>query len=48
MDGFEVDYQNYDRVFKSSFSIFKNEIMDFLELDFPEIEYFLETEFTEI
>lgn len=48
MEEFEIDYHNYDRVFKSSFSIFKDEILSFLELDLPEIDSFFETEFSEI
>jgi len=48
MNEFDIDYQNYDKVFKSSFSIFKDEIMDFLGVDLPEIDSFLETEFSEI
>ena len=48
MSEFDIDYQNYDKVFKSSFSIFKDEIMDFLGVDLPEIDSFLETEFSEI
>lgn len=48
MTEFDIDYQNYDKVFKSSFSIFKNKIVDFLGLDLPGIDSFLETEFSEI
>ena len=44
----DIDYQNYDSVFKNSFSIFKQGIRDFLEIDIPEIEAFVETEFSEI
>jgi hypothetical protein len=48
MAEFDINYQNYDKVFKSSFSIFKNEIIDFLGVDLPKIDAFLETEFSEI
>ena len=48
MPKFDIDYQNYDKVFKDSFSIFKKRIDDFLELDLPEIKSFLETKFSKI
>lgn len=48
MSKLDITYQNYDNVFKNSFSIFKQGINDFLEIDLPEIEGFIETEFAEI
>lgn len=45
---FEISYQNYDLIFKNSLSIFKDGVIDFLGIDLPEIDSFLETEFAEI
>jgi hypothetical protein len=44
----DVDFHNYDKVFKEAFSIFNHKVLDFLGIDLPKIERFLETEFTEI
>jgi hypothetical protein len=44
----DVDFHNYDKVFKDAFSIFNHKVLDFLGMDLPKIERFLETEFTEI
>ena len=48
MTQFDIDYQNYDIVFKDSFSIFRNKVIDFLDVDIPKIDSFLDTEFAEI
>jgi hypothetical protein len=48
MSKFKIDYQNYDMVFKESFSIFADRIGEFLGLELPKIEDFVETEFAEI
>ncbi len=48
MTQMDIDYQNYDKVFKNSFSIFRNQVIDFLEVELPAIDSFLETEFSEI
>lgn len=45
---FDISYQNYDNIFKNSLSIFKNEVLDFLGVDLPRIDSFVETEFAEI
>jgi hypothetical protein len=44
----EIDYQNYDRAFKEAFSTFKEKVPPFIDLNLPEIDRFLETEFTDI
>lgn len=44
----EIDYQNYDRAFKDAFTTFKEKVPPFIDLNIPEIESFLETEFVEI
>jgi len=43
-----VTAHNYDFVFKDSFSLFKNDIGDFLKVELPGIVSYLETEFSEI
>jgi len=48
MQQFDVTAHNYDFVFKDSFNLFKNDIADFLEVELPEIAFYLETEFAEI
>jgi hypothetical protein len=48
MQQFEVTAHNYDFVFKDSFSLFKNDIGDFLKVELPGIVSYLETEFSEI
>jgi hypothetical protein len=48
MQKFEVTAHNYDFFFKDSFSLFKNDIADFLKVELPEIVSYLETEFAEI
>ncbi|TDP11567.1 hypothetical protein [Halanaerobium congolense] len=48
MQEFDVTAHNYDFVFKDSFNLFKNDIADFLEVELPEIAFYLETEFAEI
>ena len=48
MQEFDVAAHNYDFVFKDSFNLFKNDIADFLEVELPEIAFYLETEFAEI
>ncbi|SDH87550.1 hypothetical protein [Halanaerobium congolense] len=48
MQQFDVTAHNYDFVFKDSFSLFKNDIGDFLKVELPGIAYYLETEFAEI
>jgi hypothetical protein len=48
MQQFDVTAHNYDFVFKDSFSLFKNDIGDFLKVDLPGIDAYLETEFAEI
>jgi hypothetical protein len=48
MQQFDVTAHNYDFVFKDSFSLFKNDIGDFLKVELPGIVYYLETEFSEI
>jgi hypothetical protein len=48
MQQFEVTAHNYDFVFKDSFSLFKNDIGDFLKVELPGIDSYLETEFAEI
>jgi uncharacterized protein YuzE len=48
MTKLDVDFHNYDKVFKDAFSIFNHKVLDFLGMDLPRIERFLETEFTEI
>jgi len=45
---FDITAHNYDFVFKDSFSLFKNDIADFLKVELPEIVSYLETEFAEI
>jgi len=48
MQQFDVTAHNYDFVFKDSFSLFKNDIGDFLKVELPGIVSYLETEFSEI
>jgi len=48
MQQFDVTAHNYDFVFKDSFSLFKNDIGDFLKVELPGIDSYLETEFAEI
>jgi uncharacterized ferredoxin-like protein len=48
MQHFDVTAHNYDFVFKDSFNLFKNDIVDFLEVELPGIASYLETEFAEI
>ncbi|MGM0604011.1 MAG: DUF4351 domain-containing protein [Bacillota bacterium] len=48
MQQFDVTAHNYDFVFKDSFSLFKNDIGDFLKVELPGIASYLETEFAEI
>ncbi len=48
MNDFEIDYQNYDKIFKESLSIFKDKIIKFLGIDLPPIDSFMETDFAEI
>ena len=48
MTEIDIDYQNYDEVFKDSFSSYKEKIDDFLEIKLPQVDSFLETEFSEI
>ena len=48
MQQFDVTAHNYDFVFKDSFSLFKGDIADFLEVELPGIASYLETEFSEI
>ena len=48
MQEFDVTAHNYDFVFKDSFSLFKNDIADFLKVELPGIVSYLETEFAEI
>jgi hypothetical protein len=48
MQQFVVTAHNYDFVFKDSFSLFKNDIGDFLKVELPGIDSYLETEFAEI
>jgi hypothetical protein len=48
MQQFDVTAHNYDFVFKDSFSLFKNDIGDFLKVELPGIDSYLETEFSEI
>jgi hypothetical protein len=48
MNNFDIDYQNYDRAFKEAFTTFKEKVPPFIDLDLPEIDRFLETEFVEI
>jgi hypothetical protein len=48
MQQFDVTAHNYDFIFKDSFSLFKNDIADFLGVDLPEIDSYLEIEFAEI
>lgn len=43
-----ISYQNYDQIFKISASIFEDKVIDFLGVDLPKIESFVETEFAEI
>ncbi|TDO91261.1 uncharacterized protein DUF4351 [Halanaerobium saccharolyticum] len=45
---FDVTAHNYDFVFKDSFNLFKNDIGDFLKVELPGIDSYLETEFAEI
>jgi hypothetical protein len=48
MQEFDVTTHNYDFVIKDSFSLFKNDIADFLKVDLPGIASYLETKFAEI
>ena len=48
MQHFDVTAHNYDFVFKDSFSLFKNDIANFLGVELPGIDSYLETEFAEI
>ncbi|PTV96846.1 uncharacterized protein DUF4351 [Halanaerobium saccharolyticum] len=48
MQQFDVTAHNYNFVFKDSFSLFKNDIGDFLKVELPGIDSYLETEFAEI
>ncbi|MCK8824103.1 DUF4351 domain-containing protein [Fuchsiella alkaliacetigena] len=47
-DEFNISYHNYDTIFTNSFSVFKNKVIDFLGVDLPRIDSFVETKFAEI
>ncbi|WHH57387.1 hypothetical protein [Petroclostridium sp. X23] len=48
MSKMDIDAHNYDKVFKDAFSIFSDKVLDFLDLQFPAIQRFMETQIAEI